>query len=31
MTELVSQGAGGTFTFQNLNASAGRYEYVGSG
>ena len=31
MTELVSQGAGGTFTFQNLNATPTSYQYVGSG
>jgi hypothetical protein len=30
MTELVSKGAGGTFTFQNLVAT-GAYQFVGSG
>jgi len=30
MTELVSKGAGGTFTFQNLSAGSS-YQYVGSG
>jgi len=31
MTELVSQGAGGTFTFAHLTPNPSAYQYVGSG